>query len=270
MSACRSLQHIFENPLPENPTLLESLSWNQIKPLKSIDHSSSSFAEIYGKLHFKESSEPSIPSYSSSSFAKIEHAKLRQNEVSDINQTPYSAYVSSTPITNHTNSHKSSDCFSCLNSDRLQLCTEGLGSESSDDVEDLKGGINEWWQTQREKEGVKKHLPFKDSYGEYRTRSRVNGGGEYPPPISCIGKSGWPWVRFRSSRKNGRFVLREIRIPTQELLYAHREDGRLMLHFVEPDEDFLEDEEEEDQEENIDIESIDEGEEITGKENVRD
>jgi len=52
MAACGSLQHIFENPLPENPTtLLESLSsWNQIKPEKPIEQPS--FTEIFGELHF--------------------------------------------------------------------------------------------------------------------------------------------------------------------------------------------------------------------------
>ncbi|CAL0304012.1 unnamed protein product [Lupinus luteus] len=255
MSSCRSLQHIFENPLPENPTLLESLSWNKIKPLKPIDHSSS-FTEIFGELHFKESPEPSPPSSCSCpSLTKIEHGK-----VSDTNQTPFSPYVPNTPITNHTNivSHrKSSDSFTSLNSESLNLCTEGLGSESSDGVEDLKGEINEWWQTEKEKEGGDVNNN-KHSYGECRTRSKVNG--EYPPPISCIGRSGKPWVSFRSYRNNGRFILRGIRIPTQELLHAHREDGRLMLHFVEPDEEEYDD---------VEHESVgdEDGEEIKGKEN---
>ena len=52
MSVSGSLQHIFENPsLPENPSLLESLSGIRIKPpVKSIH----SFTEIFGELHFKE------------------------------------------------------------------------------------------------------------------------------------------------------------------------------------------------------------------------
>jgi hypothetical protein len=44
--------------LPENPTLLQSLSFNKIKPVKSIEPSS--FTEIFGELHFKESSSPKI------------------------------------------------------------------------------------------------------------------------------------------------------------------------------------------------------------------
>ena len=289
MSACGSLHHMFEDPLPEKPTLLESLSWSQIKPAKSIDHSSSSssFTEIFGELHFKESPQQS-PSSSSpshvctSSFAEIDHTKLSQKGVSgtfEINQTPSSssAYVSiSAPITNHANSHyKSSDSFSSLNSGSLQLCTEGLGFESSDDVEDLKTRVNECWKIQSdEKDGAKKYcVPSseEDSNGECRNRSRVNEG-KYPPPISCIGRAGKPWVSFRSYRKNGRFVLKELRIPTQELmLHAHREDGRLKLHFVQPGEEFLEEddddddkeeeeEEEEEEEDYDDVEGIEEGE----------
>ncbi|XP_061376272.1 uncharacterized protein LOC133318295 [Gastrolobium bilobum] len=243
MAACGSLQHIFDNILPENPTLLESLSTNQIKPIKSIEQASS-FTEIFGELYFKES-----PVSSPSS--------------SHVSTSPSSAYVSSTPIRNHTNRHKSSESFSSLSSESLQLCTEGLGFESSDDVEYL----NECWETHSEKEGVKKHLSSEDSYGECR-RSRVNGG-EYPPPISCMGRNGKPWVCFRSYRSDGRFVLKEIRIPTQEFLHAYREDGRLKLHFVQPDDEFLEEEDDDDD----DVEGIDEEEYDIGKENddcVRD
>ncbi|KAJ1408462.1 protein FAF-like, chloroplastic [Sesbania bispinosa] len=153
MATCGSLQHIFDSLLPENPTLLESLSWNQVKPVKSIEQSPS-FTEIFGELHFNETS------------------------VSDTSIT-----------TNYTNRHKSSDSFSSLNSESLQLCTEGLGFESSDDVEDLKNGVSECWQTHGEKEGVKKHFSSEDSYGECRRSTRVSAG-EYPPPISCIGRLG--------------------------------------------------------------------------------
>ena len=68
----------------------------------------------------------------------------------------------------------------------------------------------------------------------------------FPPPISSIGKSGKPWVCLKSYREDGRFVLREMRIPSQELLHASREDGRLKLHFVHPDEDITEGKEDED------------------------
>ncbi|KAK4785596.1 hypothetical protein SAY86_002285 [Trapa natans] len=59
-------------------------------------------------------------------------------------------------------------------------------------------------------------------------------GARYPPPIPSISMSGKPWVCFKSYRHDGRFVLKEIRIPTKELLQASREDGRLRLHFIQP------------------------------------
>lgn len=217
--------------------MFESLSWNQIEPVKSIERSSS-YTEIFDELH----------------------SKFNQNEdsgASDTSQIPYSSSsFSNTPITNHTNRHKTSDSFSSLSSESLQLCTEGLGSESSDDVvEDLKSGMSEHWRIDMEKEGVKKkHL---SSYGGECRRS-----GEYPPPISCLGRTGKPCVVYRSYRSNGRFVLEEIRIPTKEFLHASREDGRLKLHFVQPDDDeFLE-------EDDGDLEStINDEEESIGKEN---
>ncbi|KAF7805718.1 protein FAF-like, chloroplastic [Senna tora] len=144
MATCRSLQHIFENPLPEKPTLLESLSLGQIKPIKSVDQNS--FTEIFGELHFKESPEI-YPASSSSSFS----SSLDLIPQKDILRTPQTI--------NHT---------SCLKSrESLQLCTEGLGFESSDDVEELKNEVNESWETQREKVGMRKDIPSGNSNGEY-------------------------------------------------------------------------------------------------------
>ena len=77
----------------------------------------------------------------------------------------------------------------------------------------------------------------------------IGDGVEYPPPISSIGRSGKPCVSFMSYRDNGRFVLKEVRTPIQEFLHAHREDGRLKLHFVQPeDEEKEEDGDDEDYE----------------------
>lgn len=151
----------------------------------------------------------------------------------------------------------------------MHLCTEGLGFESSDDVEDSKSGINEYWKIDQNEKHVEHRLSSRNhSYGECR-RSRVS---QYPPPISIIGRTGKPWVYFRSYRDNGRFVLEEVRIPTQEFLHAYREDGRLKLQFVHPPEDeFMkegEEQEDDDDTESIDddTESIDDDREDIGKE----
>ena len=101
------------------------------------------------------------------------------------------------------------------------------------------------WDTHSEEELLKRHFSSEDSLRQYR-KSKASGG-DYPPPISCIGRSGKPWACFRAYRNNGRFVLKEIRIPTQEILHAYREDGRLKLHFVQSDDEFLEEEDETDE-----------------------
>jgi hypothetical protein len=61
---------------------------------------------------------------------------------------------------------------------------------------------------------------------------RTRSGRAFPPPISVIGRSGRPWLRLRASREGGRLVLREMRLPSQELLQPCKEDGRfkLLLH----------------------------------------
>lgn len=154
--------------------------------------------------------------------------------------------------------HKKSDSFSSMNSDSLQLCTEGLGFESSDDVEDLRNEITEEWQNQQGRVSVTKHSPTENLCGEFR-RSRTSGG-EFPPPISCIGKSGKPWVCFKSYRHDGRFVLKEIRMPSQEFLHACREDGRLKLQFVHPNDDIREPEAGEYEEDEVDLDEDEEEE----------
>lgn len=64
----------------------------------------------------------------------------------------------------------------------------------------------------------------------WRSRSL---GGQFPPPISSISvSSGKPWVYFKSYRREGRFVLKKIIVPTLELLHASREDGRLRMNFI--------------------------------------
>ncbi|PSR89854.1 Protein FANTASTIC FOUR like [Actinidia chinensis var. chinensis] len=233
MAACGSLQHIFKNPLPENPTLLESLSsWNQIKSTNPIEDSS--FTEIFGELHFKENpDQPPPPST----------LPLSSNEGSTKN--PSSDYFSSVHKKQY---YKNNNSFSSMNLESLHLCTESLGFESSDDVEDFKAEMNNGWKSQEERISVRKSTGSENLTGELR-RSRTSTGGEFPPPISCIGESGKPWVHFKSYRQDGRFVLKEIRVPTREFLHARRENGCLKLQFFQTEDEILEDEDEEEEDE---------------------
>ncbi|XVF05155.1 hypothetical protein REPUB_Repub05bG0147400 [Reevesia pubescens] len=233
MAACGSLQHIFEKPLPENSTLLKSL------------YSASSFP---------------ISPFSSTSLIGLNP----QNSNDAFHENDENNTSSSTPefFSSTSNCHKKSESFS-LNSESLQLCTEGLGFESSDEVEDMKNEMNEGLEISKEKKASSTNK--ENWYGELK-RSRAPSVGAFPPPISCIGQSGKPWVCFKSYRQDGRFVLKEVRIPTQEFLHACREDGRLKLHFVHPNEEifeeaeeFEEDEEVEDLEEGLINDDFDEG-----------
>ncbi|KAG6678832.1 hypothetical protein I3842_14G101700 [Carya illinoinensis] len=282
MAACGSLHHIFENQLQENPTLLESLSsWNQIKPVQTNVQRQSS-TEIFGELHFNDNSVASPPSSYSTDLAPQSEAETFSaydigggaaytDEGKSLSRDSFCAgsSSSSSSTTKYKCHHKSSDSFSSMSSDSLQLCTEGLGFESSDDVEDMRSEMSEDWQNQEEKISTKKnHLPCEiQGGGEFR-RSKISVGA-FPPPISCISRSGKPQVCFKSYRQDGRFVLKEIRIPTHEFLHACREDGRLKLHFVQPNDEILEEEDEEEEEDEDEADGEEENEDneyIDGKE----
>ncbi|EPS65187.1 hypothetical protein M569_09597 [Genlisea aurea] len=104
----------------------------------------------------------------------------------------------------------------------MSLCTEGLGFESSDDV----GGCK--------KDGEDRRRRDEESSPAVRKTTTRGSKGEFPPPITCIGRNG---ISFESYRENGRFILKEMKIPAQEFLQAHRENGRLTLKFVQYDDD---------------------------------
>ncbi|PUZ75945.1 hypothetical protein GQ55_1G250700 [Panicum hallii var. hallii] len=121
----------------------------------------------------------------------------------------------------------------------LGICTEGLGSESSGDIDlsDLPDDVSNGYGDAEV--GQAQVVPCK--------RQHRNGGGEgagrrarggrpapFPPPISVIGAGGKPWLYLRPHREDGRLVLREVRIPTRELLQARREGGRFTLQFAQP------------------------------------
>ncbi|KAM0918788.1 hypothetical protein ACQ4PT_008631 [Festuca glaucescens] len=110
------------------------------------------------------------------------------------------------------------------------LCTEGLGSESSESSGDVDlGDVGDDNIEEMEAEQALHHQE------ETTVMARARGGSVFPPPISVIGAAGKPWQYLRAHRGDGRLVLREVRIPSRELLQACREDGRLKLHFAHPD-----------------------------------
>lgn len=64
--------------------------------------------------------------------------------------------------------------------------------------------------------------------------SRVSGAG-FPLPISSMGRNGKPRVYYRPIKREGRFVLQEIRIPGQGCMHVTRENGRLLLQLSSSD-----------------------------------
>ncbi|KAL9228589.1 hypothetical protein vseg_004149 [Gypsophila vaccaria] len=240
-----SLRHIFESNIPENSSsssLFDSLpSFRHITSLKPpADHS---FTEIFGELHFKDYS----PSKIADEYSGGQQDEYRWENNEKVTEDGRNVYQGSY--------HRRSDSFSSLNSESLQLCTEGLGSESLGDVEDLKSDFPGPWQNHnrnynydnnnnhsndnKNKNSCMKNnrmgekMPVK-GYSGYQYRKGKSNGKTFPPPISCIGKTGKPCVCFQSFRQDGRFVLKEMKIPTHERLHASREDGRLRLCFVQP------------------------------------
>ncbi|KAL3850294.1 hypothetical protein ACJIZ3_012176 [Penstemon smallii] len=267
MAACGNLERIFEEPLSDNSTILESFStWEQLNSIKEIEDSS--FSELFGELHIHAPHETSSPS--SSPFTQSSpSSSLSSNSTffNDVNQShlgidipkpdkndrsylhPTSGYY---PSNYQRKQYRDSDSFSSMTSESLSLCTEGLGFESFDDVEDVSRNElcnNEWHHHQEERTSVSRSVMNTDNHYscEYSRRSRTCRG-EFPPPISCIGRSGKPWVLFKSYKEDGRFILKEIRIPTQEFLHVSRENGRLRLHFIQSDEEEEDEDEDEDEE----------------------
>ncbi|KAI3864987.1 hypothetical protein MKW92_008028 [Papaver armeniacum] len=234
MASCDSLQQIFETPLPKNPTLIESLSspWNQIKSIRKPTEISS-FSEMFGELNFEDNS----------SSQQLEEKN---------NLLPSCSFLGGGANKNRqymdNGGSKISSAGGYQSKKNLQMCTEGLGVESFDCIEEEKKDDSE----NQEKNKVMNLGHHKSSSShimghEFRRLSRT-GARKFPPPISSIGISGKPGVSFRSFRQDGRFVLKEIRIPTQEFLHACREDGRLKLNFVHPQRRILEEQEEEETE----------------------
>ncbi|KFK22347.1 hypothetical protein AALP_AAs73724U000100 [Arabis alpina] len=139
-------------------------------------------------------------------------------------------------------SHSSYDKTSAENSS-LQLCTEGLGSESYYDLEDGKVNVN----GEDDDDSIKKK---DDDDHEVEVKGKDNGRSdeeecglrrkeprEYPPAMTRMS--------FKAYREEGRFVLEEVKIPRREFLRATRENGRLRLKLVQPEDDHDEVEEEE-------------------------
>ncbi|KAE8801390.1 protein FANTASTIC FOUR 3-like [Hordeum vulgare] len=241
-----ALRRLFEKPLPENPTLLEVLSActnhaHHKKQLPAVDPAS--FTEIFGELHFHEKPDgaaarpvlPRVPlpdaratAASWLDAADQQSEKSKDDSSLDALLRPKPAGAAASP-----GGVRRSASF-CLkkSSASLLLCTEGLGSESTVDSDDMvrdDGADAAAALRGRERE----EATLRDA-----AAAAEPGLGEsppsFPPPIRSIGRGGKPCVCFRTFRAEGRFVLTQVVIPGKELLHASREGGRLRLRFANP------------------------------------
>ncbi|GLJ42854.1 hypothetical protein SUGI_0888330 [Cryptomeria japonica] len=121
----------------------------------------------------------------------------------------------------------------------LNLCTESLGFESSDERDDCYAGFPE--NTENFVEG-KVEVPDDDSdvaaekhrYAPSRGHMGARKGATFPPPLTWLK----PSVFLKPLRKDGRFLLREaeeddeVVAPRHKLLRAWRQNGRLRLQLI--------------------------------------
>ncbi|XP_052139255.1 protein FAF-like, chloroplastic [Oryza glaberrima] len=237
-----ALRRLFEKPLPvpENPTLLEALSaCNHVHHRKKLVDPAS-FTEIFGELHFQEKPVdvaaaaaarflPPPPPVRAASWVDVADDKSKDDSSLDALLRPKSSAAAADVAV------KRSASF-CLKSSEssLLLCTEGLGTESTVDADDMvKDGDGDGEAIRRgeeETDGVEED----DGAGREKrgTPTPAPTPTTFPPPIRSIGRGGKPCVCFRSFRAEGRFVLMEVVIPGKELLQATREGGRLTLRFA--------------------------------------
>ncbi|KAF0889456.1 hypothetical protein E2562_024518 [Oryza meyeriana var. granulata] len=246
MAADGALRRLFEKPLPENPTLLEALSaCNQVHHHHHHHHKKhvdpASFTEIFGELHFQEKPDvaatraPFLPPPSSRppirtvSWIDVADAADKSKDDSSLD-----ALLRPKPAAAAAATVKRSASFCLKSSESLLLCTEGLGSESTVDADDMvKDGDDDEAAAPRDEEmDVEGSCGGGANAADAAGREKRSTPTSFPPPIRSIGRGGKPCVCFRSFRAEGRFVLMEVVIPGKELLQATREGGRLRLRFA--------------------------------------
>lgn len=136
---------------------------------------------------------------------------------------------------------KKSSSALCLKS--LEICTEGLGSETGSDKVTLDTGSDKVEEPSQQAQQEKEKPPIFYS-GETPKIAKYNYPAasnkklqpkSFPPPIPFLaGSTEGPAVHMHSHRQNGRLVLKAVSSPSTQKFQAHREDGRLRLTFIQP------------------------------------
>nr|CAB3490937.1 unnamed protein product [Digitaria exilis] len=249
MASDGGLRRLFEKPLPENPTLLEALSACH----RNIHHNNkqpidpSSFTEIFGELHFQEKQqqqperaaavlphpEPTPLSSSPAPASWLDIANAAEAEKSKDDSSLDALLKPKPGSTPATVKRSASFCLKKSSTASLLLCTEGLGSESTVDADDMfKDDGDSETAALKGTAANDTDVEAAAAVAEEEEKEMRQQPKEFPPPIRSIGRGGKPYVCFRSFREGGRFVLLEVVIPGKELLQATREGGRLRLQFA--------------------------------------
>ncbi|KAF9618286.1 hypothetical protein IFM89_000921 [Coptis chinensis] len=110
----------------------------------------------------------------------------------------------------------------CSVMEAMNSCTESLGIESSDQLEE-DVDIDEKRLVLRSR--LKRRRMVDDRRSE-DVKKKI-----FPPPLSSFNENFY----FKSMRNNGRLEIKEVRIDRKpDFLHASRHNGRLTLHLIEP------------------------------------
>ncbi|KAF8009639.1 hypothetical protein BT93_J0601 [Corymbia citriodora subsp. variegata] len=132
---------------------------------------------------------------------------------------------------------------SSLSEKSLQVCTESLGSETGSDafssyppseVGDMEDGKEEE-QEPLQQEGMLPQSFDREDFDVVKynyAASRKIRPRSFPPPLPSLSLEDGASLSVHSRRDNGRLVLEAVSISSEKNFQAQREDGRLILTFV--------------------------------------
>ncbi|KAJ6802601.1 putative protein FAF-like, chloroplastic [Iris pallida] len=141
----------------------------------------------------------------------------------------------------------------------LEVCTESLGSETgSDEFLSSDDDMEHWFSTRPNKKQVVVQHQQQEEEEEEHDNDNDNEAGEFagtkwkeqatvnyhcsvsrrspcrsfPPPLPSISRRDGRCFQMRPRRRDGRLVVEAVAVPSQNYLQAERQDGRLLLSFI--------------------------------------
>lgn len=123
-----------------------------------------------------------------------------------------------------------------LRHDSLQLCTEGLGCESSDCLTDCSTDCS-CSSSEIADDYLSEDEEDQENIDTVEEESDVAPAHAFPPPLASISACNPSYMR--SFKKDGRFVLRSVKAPLQSsnFLHSYREGGRLKMQLISRNDD---------------------------------